>query len=563
MKSYLVWDGRRWAPDDCEEVVRLAQETARSIHHEAANADDTDAQRRLGRWAVASQSASRINAMLQQARPHIAIRINSLDADPWLFNCQNGTIDLRTGERHDHDPADLITKLAPVDYDSEADAPRFKQFLKEILVGDDVIGFVQRFAGYSLTGDTRERALAILWGGGKNGKSTLVELLRHVMGDYAQNTDVETVLAKKHQGVGNEVAALKGARLVSCAEVEKGRRLAESKVKQLTGSDTVTARYLFGEPFDFKPAFKLWMSTNNKPEIRGTDDAIWDRIRLIPFTQRFEGRAADPKLPEELRKESSGVLAWMVAGCLAWQEHGLGEPEEVTNATAEYRSEMDSLAAFIDECCVIHKDASVTMASLYARYSEWCEKSNETAETKRRFGNLLTDRGFPADRGTGNVPTRTGIGLLTNHEPPPDGGGERRSEGNSSNEQVTLSDATKSNKETDDTNAMVTTVTDSYHSVTFGNSQNPCKSIENPEELPSVTQKSITYPMTAPREETFRKQGNYGNYGNAQDEEARLLAAGWKKNTRVRGDFWISPQTGYAYAREYALEELSRQERAR
>jgi hypothetical protein len=249
-----------------------------------------------------------------------------------------------------------------------------------------------------------------------------------------------------------------------------------------------------------------------------------------------------------------------------WQKDGLGEPEEVTNATAEYRSEMDSLAAFIDECCVIHKDASVTMARLYARYSEWCEKSNETAETKRSFGRLLTERGFPADRGTGNAPIRTGIGLRTDQEPPPDGDDPGRGQGNSGDDQVTSSRVTNSDEETDNTNARVTTVSDSYPSVTQGNSENPCKSPENVFELPSVTQKSTTYPMKKPREETFRKQGNYGNYGNSQnensqDEEARLKAAGWRQQTRAQGDFWLSPRTGYAYARQYALEELDREER--
>jgi len=364
MKAYLLWDGKRWAKDDCGEVIRLAQETARSIYHEAAAADK-DEQRRITGWALTSQNASRINAMLAMAQPHIAIKVNALDADPFLLTCENGTVDLKTGELRPHDPSDLITRLVPVEYNPDAAAPRFRQFLREVLVDEDVITFVQRYAGYSLTGDARERAFAILWGSGKNGKSTLVELLHEVIGDYAQNTDVETVLAKRHTGVGNDVAALKGARFVSCSEVEKGRRLAESKVKQLTGRDTVTARFLFNEPFDFKPEFKLWMSTNNKPEIRGTDDAIWDRIRLVPFTRRFEGSNSDTDLPRKLREELPGVLAWMVEGCLSWQSEGLGEPERVTNATAEYRYEMDTLAAFIEECCVVHQDIRVRFAPLH------------------------------------------------------------------------------------------------------------------------------------------------------------------------------------------------------
>jgi hypothetical protein len=214
----------------------------------------------------------------------------------------------------------------------------------------------------------------------------------------SSSTDTETILAKKYQGVGNDVAALKGARFVSAAEVERGRRLAESKVKQLTGSDTVTARFLFGEPFDFRPAFKLWLSTNNKPVIQGTDDAIWDRIRLIPFEQRFEGSKADPELPEKLREELTGILAWMVEGCLEWQEYGLGEPESVKAATDQYRSDMDTLAAFIEDRCVIGEGLMAPASRLYKAYQVWCDDAGEHTETQKMFGMRLSDRGFISEK---------------------------------------------------------------------------------------------------------------------------------------------------------------------
>src|SRR5215218_5853712 len=288
-KAFLCWDGRRYAWDERGEVVKLAHATARGIFHEAAEAEDEEEQKKIAGFAAISQNTTRIRAMLTEAKPYLAVGMDELDADPWLINCQNGTLDLRTGKLKDHDPADHITKIVPAEYDPEATRSRFLRFLKETLIDDAVIKFVKRYSGYTLTGITRERLLAILYGFGKNGKTTLVELLRDVMGNYATNTDTETLLMKRYQGVGNDVAALKSARFVSAAEVEQGRRLAESKVKQLTGRDTVTARFLFGEPFNFTPEFKLWLSTNNKPVIQGTDDAIWDRIRLIPFTQRFDG----------------------------------------------------------------------------------------------------------------------------------------------------------------------------------------------------------------------------------------------------------------------------------
>jgi putative DNA primase/helicase len=421
-KSFLCWDGKRYAWDEHGEAVKLAHTTARSIFHEAADAEGEEEQKAITKWALASQNESRINAMLSQARPYLAVGMEELDRDPWLLNCQNGTLDLRTGKLKAHNPEDRITKIVPVDYDPDAPCPRFKQFLKEALVDEALIKFVKRYSGYTLTGITRERLLAILYGFGKNGKTTLVELLHEVLGDYARNTDVETLLIKKYQGVGNDVAALKGARFVSAAEVEKGRRLAESKVKQLTGRDTVTARFLFGENFDFKPEFKLWLSTNNKPVIQGTDDAIWDRIRLIPLTQRFDGSKADPKLPDKLRNELAGVFSWMVEGCLEWQEHGLEEPKTVTDATNQYREEMDTLASFLDEVCVMGPHYRVLAEKLYHRYAMWCDSSGERKDPKKAFVARLEERGFERRRETAGVNKGRyiwlGIGFRSDDEPP-------------------------------------------------------------------------------------------------------------------------------------------------
>src|SRR5215218_1515210 len=397
-KAWLIWDGSRWAWDERGAVRKLAHQASRSIYKDAVHEPDEAKQREIAKFARASQNESRIGAMLNEARPYLAVGMDELDADPWLINCQNGTLDLRTGKLKAHDPADRITKIVPVDYDPEASCPRFLRFLNETLVDEAVIKFVKRYSGYTLTGITRERLLAILYGFGKNGKTTLSELLHEVLGDYARNTDVETLLIKKYQGVGNDVAALKGARFVSAAEVEKGRRLAESNVKQLTGRDTVTARFLFGENFDFKPEFKLWLSTNNKPVIQGTDDAIWDRIRLIPFTQRFDSRRADPKLPDKLRDELAGVFAWMVEGCLEWQEHGLEEPKTVTDATRQYREEMDTLTSFLDETCVIREGLMTPASRLYKQYQMWCDGAGENTETQKMFGMRLSERGFVSEK---------------------------------------------------------------------------------------------------------------------------------------------------------------------
>jgi P4 family phage/plasmid primase-like protien len=422
-KSWLVYDGAHWACDGLGYVTKLAHLTARSIHEDAAHEPDLSKQKGIARFAVTSQNENRINGMLSQAKPYLAVSMDDLDSDPWLFNCLGGTLDLRTGRLTPHNPADLITRLAPVGYDPEADCPRFERFLKETLVDDAVISFIKRFAGYSLTGSTRERAFAILYGFGKNGKTTLIELLQDAIGDYATNTDVETILIKNRSpGASNDVAALKGARFVSAAEVEQNRGLAESKVKQLTGSDTVTARFLFREFFDYRPEFKLWLSTNNKPLIKGTDDAIWDRVRLVPFTQRFEGDQADLKLPEKLRQELPGILAWLVQGCLEWQQHGLGEPEGVRAATAQYRQEMDTLAAFLDERCVVRSGLTAPATPLYKQYQLWCDDAGEKPETQKTFGMRLSERGFSKGRETAGVNKGRviwlGIGLRTDNKDP-------------------------------------------------------------------------------------------------------------------------------------------------
>jgi P4 family phage/plasmid primase-like protien len=512
LRRWYVYDGRRWRPDDIGQVERKMKATVRSIYAEAASAEAEQERKALADHAKKSEATKRITDALRLARSEEGIPIlpEALDADPWLFNVENGTVDLRSGELREHRREDHITKLASVEFNQDAKAPRFLQFLDEIFDGDKgLISFVQRFAGYSLSGSTEERVFAILHGRGKNGKTTLVELVRDVMGDYAANTNAETILSRRNEGINNDVAALKGARFVSAAEVEQDRRLAESKVKNLTGTDTVTARFLYAEPFEFRPEFKLWLSTNNKPIIRGTDDAIWDRVRLIPFDQRFDGDRCDPKLPEKLRQELPGVLAWMVQGCLAWQREGLGEPEKVRVATEGYRAEQDVLAAFIEERCLVASEAWVKFADLYAAYHEWCVEAGENAETKRRLGNRLKERGHEPDRGTGNVPIRRGIGLRDDRHPGPEEG------------------------------PSVTGAGDSYPSPTGVNHDRHAKFSEN--SYPSYPNSNKVVDA-ASHEESHLSKGNHGNYGNSSatpsdndiESQRQISARGEAKEGNVR-----------------------------
>ncbi len=537
--KWLVWEGKRWAVDDSGEVERRAKETVRAMFHEAGPDNET-----LAKHALRSNARPRIEAMIALARsePGIPVAPGDLDADPLLLNVENGTIDLHSGELREHRCEDLITKLAPIEYDREAKAPRFLRFLSEIFDGDeDLSGFVQRFAGYSLTGSTKERAFAILHGRGKNGKSTLIELLQGVMGDYATTTDTETILAKRYQGVSNDVAALKGARFVATAEVEQGRALAESKVKSLTGSDTVTARFLYAEPFSFKPEFKLWLSTNNKPVIKGTDDAIWDRIRLVPFTQRFEGAQADNRLPEKLGAEAAGVLAWMVEGCLQWRQSGLGEPKRVRTATEGYRAEMDTLAGFIDECCIVHPEAWCKFADLYAAYTRWCEESNEQPEKKRRFADSLTERGYVSDNGVKNVAIRRGIALRSDddpnpsrvNDPTPDPGGSAADNRPSRDQIVNRVNDVGENvnpKNTCKTGISVEGVNEGYREINnFGVMPLVGESLENSLTLVnSLTQEDATDPTEGLTEEQAQRVIEMVRQGESERDAIREVLGDWE-----------------------------------
>ncbi len=396
--KWLVWTGVRWERDEAGRVHRLAKETVRGIYGEAAAAEDEDRRKALAQHATRSEAESKIRAMLELAKSEVPVSPDELDADPWLLNCPNGTVDLRTGELREHRREDLITKMAGAEYRPGAAAPKWTAFLKRVLPGEELRGFVKRGSGHSATGDTSEQCMFINHGPGANGKSTFQEAFAAALGDYAMRTPTETLLAKRAGGIPNDVARLKGARFVAASETEEGRRLAESLVKDLTGQDTISARFMRAEWFDFKPTHKLWLSTNHKPEIRGTDNAIWRRIRLIPWAVTIPPAERDRKLAEKLRGELSGVLAWAVEGCLEWQREGLRAPEEVRQATREYRVEMDVLAAFLEDCCERAEKKRAYAGELWDAWKRWCEETGERPESQKRFGGRLSERGFLNDR---------------------------------------------------------------------------------------------------------------------------------------------------------------------
>jgi len=266
--------------------------------------------------------------------------------------------------------------------------------------------------GYSLTGDTGERALFFLHGAGANGKSTFLETIRAMAGDYGLRTPTETLMTKRSGAIPNDVARLKGARLVTAAESDEGKRLAEALIKDLTGGDTIAARFMRAEWFDFRPQCKIWLATNHKPTVRGTDKAIWDRIKLIPFGVIIPKEEQNRRLIETLKTELAGILAWAVRGCLEWNRDGLGIPDEVKTATGRYRDEMDVLGAFLNDQCEFGPTAEVTVKALYNAYKDWCETNGERASSKRALGLRLAERGIDQYKATGGTRTWLGIGLV-------------------------------------------------------------------------------------------------------------------------------------------------------
>lgn len=414
--KWLVWDDMRWRVDDTDEVEIKAICVVKHLLNQAAACEDPDQRKPLARHARACESLSKRRAFLVSAQPYCAVTPDQLDQKPWLLNTLSGTVDLRTGTMRPHDQADMLTKLAPVTYEPDATCPAWLAFQASICGGDQaLITFKQKAFGYGLTGDVSEQVFFMHYGTGSNGKSTELNLIRDVMGpDYSQHTGTETLLVKRGGGVPNDIAKLKGARFVTAIEAEAGRHMAEALVKQLTGGDTLTARFLYGEFFEFKPTHKIYLAANHKPEIRGTDHAMWRRIRLVPYLVTIPDDEQDKQLPDKLLAEAPGILAWMVQGCLDWQAHGLKPPQAVVEATESYRNEMDALGEFIADRCVLFPGAQGSCKELYDAYSEWAgENGEKDVISKKMFTLRLLERGGIQRQRVGPSRTRgyQGIGL--------------------------------------------------------------------------------------------------------------------------------------------------------
>jgi putative DNA primase/helicase len=351
----------------------------------------------IAAWAKSSErrAAREATAKLARSEPGIAIDHHRLDANPFLLNVANGTIDLLTGKLRPHLRADLITRIVPVSYNPQAACPRWESFLREILPDAETVAYVKRAVGYSLSGDVSEHCVFLLIGVGANGKSTLLGILQELLGPYGAEAPADLLLARRGEAHPTEVTVLHGRRFVVAQETDENRRWAEATVKQLTGGDRLMARRMREDFWEFLPTHKLWMATNHRPSVRGTDEGIWRRLKIIPFERVIPPEQRDHHLGEALRAELPGILRWAVEGHLEWRRDGLGEPGAVQDAVAEYRDAEDRLKPFLDERCVLGENERSSRKDLRKSYLDWIETNAEGQPLgDRALAEQLRQRGF-------------------------------------------------------------------------------------------------------------------------------------------------------------------------
>lgn len=443
--GWYGWTGSLWSLDEGENRAYLcAEQTADDMFGEALaalaagpheNEPPKKFKERISacyKFALGSGNATRMTAMVNHAARYLSENMDVLDTKPFLLNLSNGTLNLKapdTGEENfdgvvleKHNRAHKISKVARAAYDPEAQAPVFQKFISEVVPDDEIRLFLQRFFGYCLTGDTGEQIIVMFWGEGSNGKSTLMDLIDWLLGDYALVTPFASLLhtdQRRGSDASPDLARLPGCRFVSAAEPDTGARFSESMLKQLTGGEKMTVRHLHRDFFEFKPHFKLCLSFNNKPYIRGQDEGIWRRILLVPFTQRFvdpdllgKNPGALPKIKnidEKLRAEAPGILNWILDGYRMWAERGLDIPDKVRAATAEYRHESNPVHQFIHAWCEIVPGASIQASRLYEAYQLWCKENAMDPLNQTNFGRRMTEMKF--DRETIQVVFYRGLQL--------------------------------------------------------------------------------------------------------------------------------------------------------
>lgn len=411
-RAWFTFDGRHWQRDADGAIVREAKSVGDRLLAEAQAINDHDSRKRRIAFALKSQASTRVRAMVElaQSEPGIPVAADAFDRPAHLLNVRNGTIDLRSGELLPHDPAHLLSRMIDIDYAADARCPTWERFVSEVFQGDaELIEFAHRVIGYCSTGETREQLFLILHGDGANGKSTLLKIISDALGPYGSHTPTET-LTVRNGGQSNDVARLMGARFVTASEADSHQRLNDGFIKQVTGDEPITARYLYGEFFTFQPVFKLALATNSLPAVNGADPALFRRLRLIPFNRVFSAAEQDKGLGAKLSTELPGILAWIVRGAVRWYADGLTTPAAVLHAGAEFRADSDTVGAYLEDCCELAAGEVIQASHLFSDYRRFTDNAGRDPLNQTAFGRALTRRGIIAEKRGGSA-FRVGIKL--------------------------------------------------------------------------------------------------------------------------------------------------------
>jgi putative DNA primase/helicase len=425
-QKFFIWDNKKWGEDNCDRIYKLAKNVIRQLQQEGeaiitcGDKDLENQKKSIKSFVLRSENDAKIKAMVNQVKSQPEAIMQETNNDLFILNLKNGELDLKTGKLKEHNRFDYITKLVNIDYDPEAKCENWTKFLETIFEGDkELIEYVQKSIGYSLTGSIDEQCFYMLYGNGANGKSTFLNAIRMITGDYADSLKGSSLMTHYNDdGARGDLAKLQGKRFVVASELNEGQTFDESLMKSLTGGDTIPVRYLYGEEFPLKPQFKIWIGTNEKPRIKGSNYGIWRRVRLIPFTHTFTDSEKDEDFFEKcLVPELSGILNWAVEGCLAWQKEGIKTPAKVMAATDDYKDEMDVIQQFIDDCCFVGEKYTAKVNGLYEEYCKWCDENNVHETSSIKFTKKLKDKGFTQTRNSFNR-YWSGIGIVDQQSKP-------------------------------------------------------------------------------------------------------------------------------------------------
>lgn len=401
-KTYFIWDGKRLEEDKSNQALQLAKKTAKKMEQEALEIEDEDARKLAISWSRKSQSKERLKAMKDLAAPDLTIDVDKLDNRNLQMNIMNGVLQFDTYKIVDHHIKFLHSKIANVEFQSGADCPRFRKFLDTTFSGDqDLISYIQRIMGYCLTGSTKEQCLFLFYGDGQNGKSVLMNVIDHILGDYSVTANANTFV-KNNTSIRSDIARLNGARFVNASEVDQTQYWDEVLLKNITGGEKITARFLHKNEFEFRPRCKIIIATNNLPAVHGLDAGIWRRIRIIPFKNSLPDSQVDIDLYDKLIEEKSGVLNFALEGLRLYDKMGLATPQCVSDEVEAYRRSSDLVQQFLDDSCEIDTKSMIVSTELYHAFCRWCEDSGNDVYTQKRFGTIMGKKGFESKRNTVN-----------------------------------------------------------------------------------------------------------------------------------------------------------------